>query len=200
MNMEAWFPSQQWIYTYIIIPFLIFIARISDQSIGTLRLIFISKGYKNLAPFIGFFEVIIWILAIRQIFQHLDNWVCYLAYGAGFATGNYIGILLDERLSLGNVLVRVIPRYDTTNLINDLSAHGYGLTVTDAVGKNGPVKIILTIIQRKELPGVVEIINRHNPNAFYTIEEVKAVNRGVFRQENTPGLFRTLIWGSKKLK
>lgn len=200
MTMEAWFPTHEWFYTYVIIPFLIFIARISDQSIGTLRLIFIAKGYKNLAPVIGFFEVIIWILAIRQIFQHLDNWVCYIAYGAGFATGNYIGILLDERLSLGNVLVRVIPRYDTTHLINDLSEQGYGLTVTDAVGKNGPVKIILTIIQRKELPAVIEIINRHNPNAFYTIEEVKAVNKGVFRQENTPGLFKTLIWGPKKLK
>ncbi len=196
----TWFTNEQWIYTYIIIPFLIFIARISDQSIGTLRLIFISKGYKNLAPLIGFFEVIIWILAIRQIFQHLDNWVCYIAYGAGFATGNYIGILLDERLSLGNVLVRVIPRFDTTNLINDLSAHGYGLTVMNAEGKSGPVKIILTIIQRKELPAVIEIINRHNPNAFYTIEEVKAVNKGVFKQANNTSLFKALIWGPKKMK
>ncbi|MGC8865925.1 MAG: DUF2179 domain-containing protein [Bacteroidales bacterium] len=198
--MAEWLAIDSWVYSYVIIPFLIFIARISDQSIGTLRLIFISKGYKNLAPFIGFFEVIIWILAIRQIFQHLDNWVCYIAYGAGFATGNYIGILLDERLSLGNVLIRVIPRFDTTNLIKDLSDHGFGITVMDADGKNGPVKIILTIIQRKEIPAVVEIINKHNPNAFYTIEEVKAVNRGVFRQENPSGLFKQLIWGPKKLK
>lgn len=196
----GWLSNEQWVYTYIIIPFLIFLARITDQSIGTLRLIFISKGYKNLAPLIGFFEVIIWILAIRQIFQHLDNWVCYIAYGAGFATGNYIGILLEERLSLGNVLVRIIPRFDTTNLINDLSDHGYGLTVTNAEGKNGPVKIILTIIQRKELPLVIDIINRHNPNAFYTIEEVKAVNKGVFKQSNSTGLFKALIWGPKKMK
>lgn len=198
--MADWLAAESWIYTYLIIPFLIFIARISDQSIGTLRLIFISKGYKNLAPFIGFFEVIIWILAIRQIFQHLDNWVCYIAYGAGFAMGNYIGILLDERLSLGNVLIRVIPRFDTTNLINDLSNQGFGLTVMDAEGKNGPVKIVMTIIQRKEIPAVVEIINKHNPNAFYTIEEVKAVNKGVFRQESPSGLFKQLIWGPKKLK
>ncbi len=198
--MEAWFHPESWVYTYILIPLLIFLARITDQSIGTLRLIFISKGYKNLAPLIGFFEVIIWILAIRQIFQHLDNWVCYIAYGAGFATGNYIGILLDEKLSLGNVLVRVIPRYDTTNLMNELSTQGYGLTVMDAMGKNGPVKIILTIIQRKDLPLVVEIINKHNPNAFYTIEEVKAVSHGVFKKQNSEGIFKTLIWGPKKLK
>lgn len=198
--MAEWIAAESWVYTYVIVPFLIFIARISDQSIGTLRLIFISKGYKNLAPFIGFFEVIIWILAIRQIFQHLDNWVCYIAYGAGFAMGNYIGILLDERLSLGNVLIRVIPRFDTTHLIEDLSSQGFGLTVMDAEGKNGPVKIVMTIIQRKEIPTVVEIINKHNPNAFYTIEEVKAVNKGVFRQETPSGLFRQLIWGPKKLK
>lgn len=198
--MDSWIASNEWLYTYVIIPFLIFIARISDQSIRTLRLIFISKGYKNLAPLIGFFEVIIWILAIRQIFQHLDNWVCYIAYGAGFATGNYIGILLDERLSLGNVLVRIIPKYDTSKLIHDLSSQGFGLTMMDAEGVHGKVKIILTIIPRKEIAQVVSIINKHNPYAFYTIEEVKAVNRGVFRQETSGNLFKTLIWGPKKLK
>ena len=80
--INAWIEAHPWLYTYVLIPMLIFIARICDQSIGTLRFIFISKGYKNLAPILGFFEVIIWILAIRQIFQHLDNVFCYLAYGA----------------------------------------------------------------------------------------------------------------------
>ncbi|HNQ60362.1 MAG TPA: DUF2179 domain-containing protein [Bacteroidales bacterium] len=198
--MIEWFEAHPGFYTYAIIPFLIFFARICDQSIGTLRLILISKGYKTIAPFIGFFEVIIWVLAISQIFKHLDNIVCYLAYGAGFATGNYIGILLEERISLGTALIRIIPRYDTTDLITYLSERGYGLTFWDAEGRYGNVKIILTIIKRKEIPQVVDIINRFNPNAFYTIEEIKAVNKGILKDEKATDIFRNLIFGPRKAK
>ena len=91
--MEFLVPGT-WIFTWVLLPILIFFARILDQSIGTMRLIFLSKGMKHIAPFLGFFEVIIWLLAIGQIMQHLDNWVCYVAYGAGFAMGNFIGITL----------------------------------------------------------------------------------------------------------
>ncbi|HQN98402.1 MAG TPA: DUF2179 domain-containing protein [Bacteroidales bacterium] len=198
--MIEWFETHPGFYTYGLIPLLIFIARICDQSIGTLRLILISKGYKTIAPFIGFFEVIIWVLAISQIFKHLDNIVCYIAYGAGFAVGNYIGILLEERISLGTVLIRIIPRYDTSDLILYLKENGYGLTFWDAEGRYGNVKIILTIIKRKEIPQVVDIINRFNPNAFYTIEEIKAVNKGYLKDEKAMDIFRNLIYGPRKAK
>lgn len=198
--INAWIEAHPWLYTYVLIPMLIFIARICDQSIGTLRFIFISKGYKNLAPILGFFEVIIWILAIRQIFQHLDNVFCYLAYGAGFAAGNYIGIYLEERISLGTVLIRIIPKFDTSLLQQHLRDLGYGLTVVDAEGKYGSVKMIFSIIKRKELPTFVEAINTFNPNAFYTIEDIKAVNRGIFKQESSRALIRSLVFGTKKAK
>jgi uncharacterized protein YebE (UPF0316 family) len=77
-------------YTYILIPLLIFFARITDVSMGTVRIILVAKGYRTVAPIIGFFEVLIWILAISKIFENLDNWVCYVAYAGGFATGNYV--------------------------------------------------------------------------------------------------------------
>ncbi|NLI23307.1 MAG: hypothetical protein GX419_01195, partial [Bacteroidales bacterium] len=84
------FLQSDW-FNYLILPFLIFLARICDVSIGTLRIIFVAKGNKLVAPFLGFFEVLIWILAITRIIQNLDNPFCYLGYAAGFATGNYIG-------------------------------------------------------------------------------------------------------------
>ena len=115
--MEAIFLSDSWVFTWVVLPVLIFLARIMDVSIGTLRLIFVSRGYKYYAPMLGFFEVIIWLLAIGQIMQHLDNFLCYLAYGLGFATGNYIGIYLDEKLSLGTVLIRIVSKTDTSGLI-----------------------------------------------------------------------------------
>ncbi|MDD1699528.1 MAG: DUF5698 domain-containing protein, partial [Methanoregula sp.] len=100
------------IFTYVIIPLLIFCARICDVSLGTIRVIFISKGIKYLAPIIGFFEVIIWLLAIGQVMNNLTNFVAYGAYGAGFASGTYIGMLIEEKISLGLTSVRIITKKD----------------------------------------------------------------------------------------
>ncbi|NTV83691.1 MAG: hypothetical protein HGA23_05250, partial [Bacteroidales bacterium] len=127
--METVFLTDSPLFTWVILPLLIFFARILDVSIGTLRLIFVSKGYKFYAPMLGFFEVIIWLLAIGQIMQHLDNFLCYVAYGLGFATGNYLGIYLDEKMSLGTVLIRVVPKMDTTNLINRLREESFGASL-----------------------------------------------------------------------
>jgi uncharacterized protein YebE (UPF0316 family) len=178
--MEQLFFYETFWWTWVILPFLIFLSRILDQSIGTLRVIFVSKGLKRLAPFFGFFEVIIWLLAVAQVMKHLNNPMSYLAYGAGFAMGNYIGILIEEKLSLGTLLVRVIPKKDTTELISHLRGEGFGVTVVDAEGAKGQVKIIFTIIKRKYVGKVVQAINQFNPNAFYTIEEIKAVKDGYF--------------------
>ena len=107
--------TEGWWFTWVGLPILIFLARILDQSIGTLRLIFLSKGMKHIAPFLGFFEVIIWLLAVGQIMQHLDNWLCYVAYGAGFAMGNFIGISIEERLSLGTSIKGLYSRANHLN-------------------------------------------------------------------------------------
>ena len=105
--MEA--IMNEWYFTWVVIPVLIFLARILDVSIGTLRLIYVSRGYKTLAPVLGFFEVLIWLAAIRQIMQHVDNPACFLAYALGFASGNYIGMWISEKLSIGKVLLLTKP-------------------------------------------------------------------------------------------
>ena len=173
--------SESWVFTWVLLPALIFLARIMDQSIGTLRLIFISKGMKNIAPFLGFFEVIIWLLAIGQIMQHLDNWLCYFAYGAGFAAGNFIGITLEERLSIGTSIIRVILSNESPELISALKLHNFGLTIIDAEGSKGKVKVMFSIIRRKEIPVFLDTLHNHHPSAFYTIEDVKAAQDGVFK-------------------
>ena len=89
------------LFTYAILPVLIFLSRLIDVTIGTLRIIMVSKGQKSWAPILGFFEVLIWLIAISKIFQNLDNWLCYVTYAAGFATGNYIGLFLEEKLAVG---------------------------------------------------------------------------------------------------
>lgn len=177
-DLATFFDSDT--FTYFVLPGLIFLFRIIDQSIGTLRLIFAAKGMKKLAPAFAFFESFIWLMAIGQIMQHLDNIFCYIAYAAGYASGNYVGILLEEWLSIGTVVIRVIPKKDTTELINHLREQNHGVTVVPVDGMNGPTKMLFTTIRRKEVPEVIEIIRQHNPTAFYTIDEVKVVSGGYF--------------------
>lgn len=170
------------LFSWVILPLLIFFARILDQSIGTMRLIFISKGMKYIAPFLGFFEVIIWLLAVGQIMQHLDNWLSYVAYGAGFAMGNFIGIKLEERLSIGTVIIRVILSKQAPELVQALNDQNFGLTLVDGEGSKGKVKLVFSIIRRKEIQTFVDTLHQYHPNAFYTIEEVKSSSEGVFKR------------------
>jgi len=179
--METAFLADSPLFTWVILPLLIFFARIMDVSIGTLRLIFVSKGYKFYAPMLGFFEVIVWLLAIGQIMQHLDNFLCYIAYGLGFATGNYLGIYLDEKMSLGTVLIRVVSKLDTADLIAELRENNFGASLVDIEGMSGKMKMIFTIVKRKDLQEVLGIIQDHNPQAFITIEDVKTAKEGYFR-------------------
>jgi len=168
-------------FMYFVLPFLIFIARIADVTLGTLRIIFISKGKKYLAPLLGFIEIFIWILAITRIFENLDNWTCYFAYAAGFAAGNFIGIVVEEKIALGVELIRIITSKEATDLIRALRERGYGITYITANGSQGEVGIIYSIIKRSDLKEFVEFMKKLNPNAFYTIEDIRFVNREVFR-------------------
>lgn len=196
MEGHVFFDSFWW--AWVLLPLLIFLSRILDQSIGTMRLIFVSKGFRHIGPILGFFEVIIWLLAITQVLKHLYNPMCYIAYGGGFAMGNYLGIRLEERLSIGNVLIRIIPKVDTSALISRLRDEGFGVTAADAEGVMGPVKIVFTIIKRKNAPKVVSIINEYNPNAFYTIEEIKAVKDGYFGMPQKQSIWKSFFKGRSK--
>ncbi len=164
----------------VLIPLFIFLARVSDVTIGTIRIVFISKGYKALAPILGFFEVFIWIIAMGKIMQNLDNWLYYIAYAAGFATGNYIGLLLEEHLALGFINLRIITQRDGSNLIKRLSDEGFGVTQIEADGSQGKVHIIYCIVKRNAYKEVISLIYKYNPKAFYTIEDIRYISKGIY--------------------
>jgi len=184
--------SESHVYPWVILPLLIFLARICDVTLGTIRLIFVSRGFKYLAPLIGFFEILIWIVAIGQIMQNLSNPICYLAYAGGFASGNYIGIVIAEKMSLGIVLIRVITQKEAHFLLDRLRAKNYGVTSVDGEGGGGPVQIIFTIVPRRDVSTVVALVKEFNPRAFYSIEEVGFVKEGVFPDRRD--------WGSTHLQ
>jgi uncharacterized protein YebE (UPF0316 family) len=177
------------IFAYVVLPILIFFARICDVTLGTIRVIFISKGVKYIAPFIGFFEVIIWLLAIGQVMNNLTNIVAYIAYGAGFASGTFIGMVIEEKISLGLASVRIITKDDPSALMSYLRSHDYGVTSVNGEGGTGPVRMVFTIIKRQDLHHVVGIIKQFHPGAFYSIEEVKSVAEGVFPDRPSRGVF-----------
>lgn len=194
--MESIFANQTPFFHWVIIPLLIVMARILDVSLGTIRIIMLGKGYRLVAALLGFVEVLIWIMVIGQILQNLDNMLYYIAYAAGFASGTYIGMVIENRLSIGKVVVRVITKLDAHGLLDYLLEKEYNMTVVDAEGRFGRVKIIFMVMERRDVDLLVENINKYNPNAFYTIEDVRFVNK-LYPIESTGHSFskRSLIRG-----
>ncbi|MCL2131359.1 MAG: DUF2179 domain-containing protein [Lentimicrobiaceae bacterium] len=181
MEFLSAFSLDSHLFSWVILPLLIFLARICDQTIGTLRLIFVSKGFKHIVPFLAFFESMIWLIAISQILGHLENAVTFLAYGLGYATGNYVGMRVEERLSIGSVIIRIFSKEHIPEFIKVLQTHNYGYTIINAEGSTGELKIIFSIINRKYLSHLIKQINAIDSNTFYTVEEVKSVKKGIFK-------------------
>ncbi|MCL2027180.1 MAG: DUF2179 domain-containing protein [Bacteroidales bacterium] len=180
ISIFAAFEGSGDLYNWVVLPLLIFTARIIDQSIGTLRVVFLSKGYKNIAPILGFFESLIWLLVVREVIMYVSDPLCFIAYAAGFASGSYIGLIIEEKLSIGNVIIRVILPNEDTALIEAFRQEIFGFTLIDGEGRNGKVKIIFIVLNRTNLPKVLDILQNVSPNAFYSIEDVKQVKDGIF--------------------
>jgi uncharacterized protein YebE (UPF0316 family) len=165
---------------HLTLPVLIFLAEMCVVTLATIRIIFIARGLKLLATVLGFFEVAIWLFAIGQIMQNLTDMSCYAAFAAGFTAGNFLGILIEKKLAIGTQVVRIITNKDTRPLLEGLRAAGYGVTCLDGEGATGPVRLVFTVIQRKELEKVLAIIRQFDPRAFYSIDDVRAATEGVF--------------------
>jgi uncharacterized protein YebE (UPF0316 family) len=166
--------------TWLPLPILIFFAELCVVTLCTMRLIFISRGRKLLAPAIGFFEITIWLFAIGQIMKNLSDLRCYVGFAAGFTLGNFLGVLLETKLALGNLVVRIVTHRDARDLIESLRAAQFGLTLVDAEGATGPVTIILTVIQRRRLGAVVSLIHAFDSRTFYSVEDVQEAAAGIF--------------------
>ena len=173
-------PTSDPIVSLVLLPLLICCSRVIDVSLGTLRIIFVSKGFRVLAPIMGFFEVLIWIVVISQVMQNLTSVVNYFAYALGFALGSFVGMTIERRLSLGMVVIRVITAKDAHALITFMRDAGYGVTVLNAEGSSGRVNIVFTVIKRTDVETVVNHIKHFSPKAFYTVEDIQSVTEGVF--------------------
>jgi len=182
-------------YVWVGLPLLIFMARVFDVTLGTLRIIFTSRGMRNLAPILGFIETFIWIVAVSSIVKNAQNLAAFVGYAGGFATGTYVGLMIENKLAVGTVTFRAIIRRDTKELVKTLVAAGFGITMVDGEGSSGKVKIIYTTVKRQDLPAVIDIFHRLVPGAFLSVEEVRSTEQGIFPVSKNH-LFRPL--GHKK--
>jgi uncharacterized protein YebE (UPF0316 family) len=185
-KMDSVFLIDSATFKWVVIPFLIFLARIIDVSLGTMRIIYISRGLRFIAPIFGFFEVLIWLLAISQIMKNLTNIIYYIAYCAGFATGNFVGIFIEDLLAIGKVVLRIIVQKDASELAAFLRSEGYGVTSVNAEGVTGNVKIIFSVIDRKNLESVIGHVKKFNPKAFFSVEDVRLAREGIFPPSRHP--------------
>jgi uncharacterized protein YebE (UPF0316 family) len=173
-----------------LLPVVIFFGRICDVTLGTLRIIFVSKGERTKAPIVGFFEVFIWVVIISQIFSHANSIIAYLAYAGGYATGNYVGILVENKIAFGFQLFRIYTKKNGTELTQLLNKNGFGSTLIRGEGAVSKVDIIETVISRKVQQKVVAIIDDFDPKAFYLIEDIRAKRKGIFAMNTAAGMPR----------
>lgn len=143
-------------------------------------------GRRWTATLMGFFESFIWLMAISQIFGHLDNWICYIAYPAGFATGIFVGMIIEERIAYGKVIVRIITRKDVNQLIDYLNDNELRFTHVNAQGPDGHENLVFTVLERERLEDVLYKLRDILPTAFYTVEKVnRATEVGTLSEDLT---------------
>jgi uncharacterized protein YebE (UPF0316 family) len=160
----------------------IFALRVVDVSMGTFRIMVTVRGHRGMSAAIGFVEVLIWIVAVGQALQHLDSIYHVVGYAAGFAAGNYVGILVENGLALGTVVVRaIIPDETDRDTARTLREEGYVVTELEGRGRDGPVDVLNTVVPRKDAADVVAHIEAAVPDSFITVEELRTTHRGTLR-------------------
>lgn len=156
----------------------IFLARIGDVSLGTLRTVMIVRGNRPMAALIGFLEVTIFILIISRVISQIDCWINVLAYSGGYAAGTFVGMSIEARMAPGRILMRVISRDRAEDVIDVLRSRGFGLTEVTGFGRDGPVVMVESVIRRRDMPRFVHLVEEVDDGAFITSEDMRSISRG----------------------
>jgi uncharacterized protein YebE (UPF0316 family) len=161
----------------------IFFARVLDMGLATIRILMLMRGKSFLAAFIGFFESAIYILALREVILNLDSPVRIGAYALGFAAGNYVGSLVEERMAVGFATVQVISLTCTDAMVDDMRKEGFGVTVIEGCGKEGLHEVLNVLVRRKDLSRLMAIVHKMDSNAFVSVMDTKKIVGGFFARK-----------------
>jgi uncharacterized protein YebE (UPF0316 family) len=159
-------------------PVVVFLLRATDVSMATIRMLMIMRGHRYLAPLIGFIEILLWVTAIGIVVQHLQSLPHVVGYAAGFATGNFLGLLIEERLALGAATVRTVVRHGGAQLAVELREAGFGVTETLGRGRDGTVEVLYSVLPRRRVERCLAVIDERAPESFVVVDEPRTVRRG----------------------
>lgn len=175
---------------YLLLPLLIFIARVSDVTLATVKLMFVVNSARKFAAILGFFEALITILALSRIMQDASNMAAYVTYAAGFASGTYIGMRIEERLAYGSVLIRIISKKIPDALLDYLAESQFRYSMVEANDQSGNSQVLFTVCKRKKVREFLTNLERIAPEALFTIEGIKQVSHGLLPvQQHEQSLF-----------
>lgn len=160
---------------------LIFILRVFDMTLDTLRVLVVMRGKKWLAWLLGFFQAGIYVIALSSVLSNLDNPLNMVGYALGFATGNVVGMYIEEKMAIGLVHIRVISPHLGTAIAEKLRQEGFALTEIPGRGKDGMVTVLYCSVIRKDIQRVQNYIEVIDSEAFITIDDVRLARRGFWR-------------------
>lgn len=159
----------------------IFFLRVTDMSLDTLRVLFVIRGRRPLAWILGFMQSALWVIAITSVLNNLDNLWNIVAYASGFASGNVVGMIIEERLAIGYSHLRIISSRRGDAIVEAVRAAGYAATEVAGRGKDGTVALISCSVRRRDISRVQKEIYKKDPDAFVTLEEIRPLHRGYWR-------------------
>ena len=156
----------------------VFLLRLIEQALGTLRSLYVNKGKPKLGALLGFIESAIWVVAISQVIKDLNDPLLIIGYALGFAAGTISGSYIESTIAIGNVVVRVfIERNENSELLaNELRANDFGVTVINGQGKDGEVSIAWCVVPRKKVKELLNIVSEITPDAYVTTEATNPTN------------------------
>ncbi len=158
----------------------IFVAKIAHVSLGTIRIIYLTRGNSLTAAIIGFFEVIIYLIALGMVITNLDQWTNIVVYGLGFAAGNLVGSRIEEMIAVGFVQVHIVTLQDSNGLEESLREKGYGVTTMPCYGREGAHSSLQVLLKRKELPSFLKTVDKFDPKAVISIFDTRKIMGGYF--------------------
>ena len=149
----------------------VFLLRVCDVSLGTVRTISVVHGRIRLSVFLGFFEILVWIAAVSQVIVRVREFpILMFAYAGGFAAGNAVGIALERRLAMGWCVVLMISREMGTTVAAKLRSLGQTLTTIDGEGRDGSRTLVYVTVPRRGLRRIVEAAKVIDPDLFYVVQ------------------------------
>ena len=162
-------------------PLVIFFLRVTDMSLDTLRVLFVIRGRRPPAWILGFFQSALWVVAITSVLSNLDNLFNLVGYAGGFATGNVVGMLIEERLALGFSHIRIISSHRGSAITEAIRQSGHAVTEIPGRGKDGTVSVLNCSVKRRQVRAVQKSIAAIDPDAFVTVEDIRPIHRGYWR-------------------